>query len=58
MKKNPFDIDLALQQVEEAVRPFPKAGLFELAPDEEPENQMKSTTEKKEMQWILILHLK
>jgi endonuclease-3 len=31
MKKNPFDIDLALQQVEEAVRPFPKAGLFELA---------------------------
>ena len=26
-----FDIDLALQQIEEAVRPFPKAGLFELA---------------------------
>jgi endonuclease-3 len=31
MKKHPFDIDLALQQVEKAVRPFPKAGLFELA---------------------------
>ena len=31
MKKNPFDIDLALTRVEEAVKPFPKAGLFELA---------------------------
>ena len=30
-KKHSFDIDLALAQVEEAVRPFPKAGLFELA---------------------------
>ena len=30
-QKHPFDIDQALQQVEETVRPFPKAGLFELA---------------------------
>lgn len=31
MKKHPFDIDLVLTRIEEAVRPFPKAGLFELA---------------------------
>ncbi|MBI3963127.1 MAG: endonuclease III [Deinococcus sp.] len=31
--KNPFDIDLAIQRVREAVRPFPKAALFALAED-------------------------
>jgi endonuclease-3 len=29
--KQPFDIDLALRRVAEAVRPFPKAAMFELA---------------------------
>src|SRR6266849_5614283 len=29
--KQPFDIDLALRRIREAVRPFPKAALFELA---------------------------
>ena len=29
--KQPFDIDVALSRIEEAVRPFPKAALFELA---------------------------
>jgi endonuclease III len=29
--KQPFDIDLALRRIREAVRPFPKATLFELA---------------------------
>lgn len=32
-KKQPFDIDIAMQRVAEAVRPFPKAALFELADD-------------------------
>jgi endonuclease-3 len=31
--KRPFDIDLALARIEEAVKPFPKAALFELAED-------------------------
>ncbi|MCB0032707.1 MAG: endonuclease III [Anaerolineales bacterium] len=30
MQKRPFDIDLAMTLIEEAVRPYPKAGLFEL----------------------------
>ncbi|HEV2853340.1 MAG TPA: endonuclease III [Thermoanaerobaculia bacterium] len=30
-KKRPFDIDQAFARIEEAVRPFPKAALFELA---------------------------
>src|SRR4051794_6631170 len=29
--KPPFDIDQAMARIEEAVRPFPKAALFELA---------------------------
>jgi endonuclease-3 len=29
--KKPFDIDLAMERVEAAVRPYPKAALFELA---------------------------
>jgi len=29
--KRPFDIDLAVQQIRHAVRPFPKAAMFELA---------------------------
>jgi endonuclease III len=29
--KQPFDIDLAIRRVQEAVQPFPKAALFELA---------------------------
>jgi endonuclease III len=29
--KQPFDIDLAVRRIREAVRPFPKAALFELA---------------------------
>ena len=33
MSKRPFDIDLALSRIGEAVRPFPKAALFELAED-------------------------
>lgn len=31
--KKPFDIDVAMTRVEEAVRPYPKAALFELAED-------------------------
>lgn len=31
MRERPFDIDLVMRRVEEAVRPFPKAALFELA---------------------------
>jgi endonuclease III len=31
MSKIPFDIDLALERIEAAVRPYPKAALFELA---------------------------
>jgi endonuclease-3 len=33
MRKEPFDIEIALARIEEAVRPFPKAGLFELFDD-------------------------
>jgi endonuclease-3 len=33
MRKAPFDIEIALARIEEAVRPFPKAGLFELFDD-------------------------
>src|SRR5215510_842600 len=33
MKKQPFDIDLALKQIAEAVKPWPKAAMFELAED-------------------------
>ncbi|MEW6736086.1 MAG: endonuclease III [Acidobacteriota bacterium] len=33
MSKKPFDIDLAMRRIEEAVRPFRKAALFELAED-------------------------
>ena len=29
--KRPFDIDVAIERIREAVRPFPKAALFELA---------------------------
>src|SRR2546421_11862998 len=29
--KQPFDIDLAIERIREAVQPFPKAALFELA---------------------------
>jgi endonuclease III len=32
-EKRPFDIDLALERIEEEIRPFPKAALFELAED-------------------------
>lgn len=31
MDKRPFDIDLALKRIEDAVRPWPKAALFQLA---------------------------
>lgn len=31
MEKEPFDIDLLMERVAEAVRPFPKAAMFELA---------------------------
>lgn len=31
--KRPFDVDLAISGIREAVRPFPKAALFELAED-------------------------
>ena len=31
MSKRPFDVDQALSRIEEAVRPFPKAAMFELA---------------------------
>lgn len=30
MSAQPFDIDLAIQQIDDAVQPFPKAALFEL----------------------------
>jgi endonuclease III len=30
-RKRPFDIDLAIQRIRHAVRPFPKAAMFELA---------------------------
>jgi endonuclease-3 len=30
-EKKPFDIDLAIQRIREAVRPYPKAAMFELA---------------------------
>jgi endonuclease III len=33
MKKNLFDIDLILKQISEAVKPWPKAAMFELAED-------------------------
>ena len=33
MEKQPFDIDIAMERIREAVRPFPKAALFELAED-------------------------
>lgn len=33
MKKIPFDIDLALKRISEAVKPLPKAAMFELAED-------------------------
>src|SRR5436190_2460229 len=33
MDKQPFDIDMAIERIREAVRPFPKAALFELADD-------------------------
>jgi endonuclease-3 len=31
--KHPFDIDLAIERIRAAVRPFPKAAMFELAED-------------------------
>lgn len=31
MEKGPFDIDVVMERVAEAVRPFPKAAMFELA---------------------------
>ena len=31
MNKRPFDVDLAFERIREAVRPFPKAAMFELA---------------------------
>jgi endonuclease-3 len=31
--KRPFDVDVAMDRIREAVRPFPKAALFELAED-------------------------
>ena len=33
MKKQPFDIDLAMQRIETAILPWPKAAMFELAED-------------------------
>jgi endonuclease-3 len=33
MMKKPFDIDLALDRIADAVHPFPKAAMFELAED-------------------------
>jgi endonuclease III len=32
-EKRPFDIDVALEQIEAAIQPYPKAALFELAED-------------------------
>jgi hypothetical protein len=31
MEKHPFDIDMALERIEQAVQPWPKAALFQLA---------------------------
>lgn len=33
MAKKPFDIDLAMERIRAAVRPYPKAAMFELADD-------------------------
>lgn len=33
MEKHPFDIDTAIRRIREAVAPFPKAAMFELAED-------------------------
>lgn len=33
MTKQPFDVDVAIERIEEAVEPYPKAALFELAED-------------------------
>lgn len=33
MAKQPFDIDVAMERIREAVRPFPKAAMFELRND-------------------------
>jgi endonuclease III len=33
MDKQPFDIDLAMERIREAVRPYPKAAMFELRDD-------------------------
>lgn len=33
MQKKPFDIDLALKQINTAIQPWPKAAMFELAED-------------------------
>ncbi len=33
MEKQPFQIDVAMERIREAVKPFPKAGLFELEED-------------------------
>src|SRR5688572_14708558 len=33
MKKKAFDIDRAIERISEAVKPFPKAAMFELAED-------------------------
>ena len=30
MQKQPFDIDQAITRIEEAVKPYPKAAMFEL----------------------------
>jgi endonuclease-3 len=32
-EKKPFEVDIALARIREAIRPFPKAALFELADD-------------------------
>jgi endonuclease III len=32
-RKRPFDVDLAMERIREAVRPFPKAAMFELRDD-------------------------
>src|SRR5687767_11369619 len=33
MEKVPFDIDIAMERIREAVKPFPKAAMFELRDD-------------------------
>jgi endonuclease-3 len=33
MEKAPFDVDVAMERIREAVRPFPKAAMFELRDD-------------------------